>query len=77
LLEAQQAKRHETPPWQALGEGGGHGSTPHPGFQSDDARVTAHVLHKDEVDLPAVQGHISDLNRQKQGRRDNRNQNRR
>jgi hypothetical protein len=74
LLEAKQAKRHETPPWQAIGEVP-HGM-PHAGFQSDEARVHATALHNDEMDLPAIQGHVSDQNRQRQGKRDHRSPNR-
>ncbi|HSR66254.1 MAG TPA: hypothetical protein VLM17_11710 [Xanthomonadaceae bacterium] len=72
LLEAKQARERETPPWQQLGQGEGGGHAPHAGFQSDEARTQAYALHNDEMDLPAVQGHVSDQNRQRQGRRDHR-----
>jgi hypothetical protein len=71
LLEAKHERERHPPPWQAIGAAH-EGAAPHSGFQSDEARVQATALHKEEMDLDAIQGNISSRDRRKQGKRDSR-----
>lgn len=70
LLAAKQQRDHESPPWQTFEQG--DGGAPHPGFQSDDARVKADQLHEGEMRLQGNQGSISSAGRRRQGKRDSR-----
>lgn len=47
-------------------------AAPHPGFQSDEARVKAGDLHEAEMRLEANQGSVSTVDRHNQGKRDQR-----
>ena len=70
LLEAKQAHDREAPPWQALEAR--HGTTPHAGFQDEQARDQANELHAAESRMEAIQGAIGTQDRHNQGKRDKR-----
>jgi hypothetical protein len=70
LLAAKQQRDQESPPWQTFEQG--DGGAPHPGYQSDDARVKADQLHEGEMRLQGNQGSISSAGRRRQGKRDSR-----
>ncbi|HVQ33719.1 MAG TPA: hypothetical protein VMS49_07230 [Lysobacter sp.] len=73
LLEAKQAKAHETPPWQALAaDHGGH--VPESGtFQSDEARSRAVGRDQEELRSQGNAGSAGTIDRHNQGKRDARN----